>query len=154
MDSVRTNMMNDKRQIVPIVGLAATAAFALYMVVQLNGQAPSAGDFSNAAVAEVHDAQGQTILRGQFVQVQDDDDDDVERKAKLEPVDGSAATSGEAEVEFEKNAPAQQEVEFSVKNLQAGSTVTFVIDGQTVGQATVSGRGRAELEIDVARSGQ
>lgn len=48
------------RQIIPAVGLAATMATAGYMVVQLNGQGTSrTGDFTNAASAEVRDAQGQ-----------------------------------------------------------------------------------------------
>ena len=70
--------MNDKRQAIPIVGLLATIAAAAYMVVQLNGQerAP-AGDFTNAATAEVRDAQGQVVLRGQFAVV-DEQDDDIE----------------------------------------------------------------------------
>ena len=60
--------MNDKRQAIPIVGLLATIAAAVYMVVQLNGQERvPAGDFTNAATAEVRDAQGQVVLRGQFV---------------------------------------------------------------------------------------
>jgi hypothetical protein len=145
--------MSDKRQIIPIAGLFATLAMAVYMLVQLNGQPAAAGDFSNAMVAEVRDAQGQTILRGQFA-VSPDEDDDVERKARLEPTGVDTDAAGEAEVEFARNAPAEQEVEFTVRNLQAGSTVTFLIDGQAIGQAAVNGRGRAELEIEVAGSSQ
>ena len=75
--------MKDK-QLIPVAGLLATVVAAGYMVVQLNGQAstPSA-DFTNAASAEVRDAQGQIVLSGQF-QVADEDDD-VERKAVLAP---------------------------------------------------------------------
>ena len=76
--------MRDKRQMIPAVGLLATVAIAVYMVTQLNGQgtAPT-GDFTNAATAEVRDAQGQVVLRGQFV-LADEEDDDVERRAALE----------------------------------------------------------------------
>ena len=42
-----------------------------------------------------------------------------------------------------------QEIEFSVRNLAPGTSVTFLIDGQAIGQASVDRRGRAELEVDV-----
>jgi hypothetical protein len=141
--------MKNRRQLIPIVGLVVTIAVAVYMVVQLNGQeAPAAGDFSNAATAEVRDAQGQVVLRGQFA-LADEEDDDIERKATLQPTGADADASGEAEVEFAKAAPAKQEVEFSVRNVQAGAAYTFVIDGVDVATATADKRGRAEVELDV-----
>ena len=89
----------NRRQIFPVTGLLATFAIAVYMLVQLQAQdiAP-AGDYSNAAVAEVRDAQGQVVLRGQFVAV-DEDDDDIERKATLEATGVDADAAGTAEVE-------------------------------------------------------
>ena len=141
--------MKNRRQVIPVVGLVGTIAAAAYMVVHLNGQtAAVSGDFSRAASAEVRDAQGQVVLRGQFQQV-DEDDDDIERKASLAPAAADADASGEAEVEFARNAPADQEVEFSVRNLTPGTALTFAIDGVDVGTATVDSRGRAEVEIDV-----
>jgi hypothetical protein len=78
--------MKDTRQFIPAAGLLATMAAAAYVVVQLNGQASApTGNFTNAAFAEVRDAQGQVILSGQF-QAVEEDDDDVERKATLAPV--------------------------------------------------------------------
>jgi hypothetical protein len=140
--------MTVKNQMFPIAALIATGAFAIYMVVQLSGQTAAAtGNFTNAAVAEVKDAQGHVVLQGQFV-ASDEDDDDVERKAALKPT-GSDAAGGEAEVEFAKSAPSKQEVEFSVRGLQAGATYTFVIDGQEVATATADQRGQAEVELDV-----
>ena len=141
--------MRDRRQIIPAAGLLAVGAIAIYTVAQLNGQAatPSA-DFSNAAIAEVRDAQGQVVLRGPFQPVEEEDDD-VERKATLEPTAVDADAAGDAEVEFEKNAPAQQEVEFSVRNLTPGATFTFLIDGTEVGTAKADAKGHAELELDV-----
>ena len=68
--------MRNKRQVIPAVGLLGIAAFAGYMVVQLSAQAaPVTGNFTNAAMAEVKDAQGQVILRGTFQQVAEEDDD-------------------------------------------------------------------------------
>jgi hypothetical protein len=145
--------MKDKRQAIAIVGLLATIAAAVYMVVQLNGQerAP-AGDFTNAATAEVRDAQGQVVLRGQFV-LADEEDDDIEKKATLQPTGVDADAAGEAEVEFAKGAPTKQEIEFSIQNLQAGVAFTFVIDGIDVATATADRRGRAEVEVDVPLPG-
>lgn len=144
--------MRNKRQIVPFAGLVATMAIAAYMVIELNGQAGTAADFTNAVTAEVRDAQGQVVLRGQFV-LADEDDDDTERKATLEPTGIDADAAGEAEVEFSKAAPAEQEVEFSVRNLTAGASYTFVIDGTDVATATADRRGRAEAEVDVRMPG-
>ena len=145
--------MKDKRQMIPAVGLLATAVAAVYMVVRLNGQTtvPNA-DFTNAAFAEVRDAQGQVVLRGQF-QVADEDDDDVERKAVLASTGVDADATGEAEVEFSKDAPATQEVEFSIRNVSPNTAFTFVIDGTAVATATADGRGRAEVELDVRMPG-
>ena len=145
--------MNDKRQVISVAGLLATVAMAVYMVVQLAGQtAGPAGDFTNAGNAEVRDAQGQTILRGQFA-LAEEEDDDIERKAKLEPTGVDADANGSAEVEFSKASPAQQEIEFSVRNVDAGAALTFVIDGQAVGEGKADDRGRAEVELDVGMPG-
>ena len=145
--------MNDKRQMIPIAGLLATIGVAIYMVVQLDSQAntPTA-NFTNAAVAEVRDAQGQVILRGQF-QLAEEEDDDVERKAALAPSGSDADASGEAEVEVSKSSPVKQEVEFSVRNVSPGAPFTFVIDGTEVATATADERGRATVELDVRMPG-
>lgn len=145
--------MMDKRQMIPAAGLLATVVAAVYMVVQLNAQtAQPAADFTKAALAEVRNAQGQAILTGQFQPVEEDDDD-VERKAALAPTGIDADASGEAEVEFSKSAPAKQEVEFSVRNVERGAVLTFVIDGTDVATATADKRGRAEVELDVRLPG-
>ena len=141
--------MSDKRQWVPVGGLLAIVAVAIYMVAGMDAQSAVTGDFANAAVAEVRDEQGQVILRGQFVE---SNDDDVERKALLEPAGNDADAGGEAEVEISAIAGAQ-ELEFSVWNVQAGAPVTFVIDGQAVATATADSRGRAEAELEVTVPG-
>jgi hypothetical protein len=145
--------MSDKRQMIPAAGLLATMAAAVYMVVQLSGQTDTqAVDFTNAARAEVRDAQGQVLLRGQF-QLADEEDDDTERKAVLAPTGVDADAGGEAEVEFSKNAPAVQEVEFAVRNVAPSAVLTFTIDGIDVATATADGKGRAEIELDVRMPG-
>jgi hypothetical protein len=141
--------MRDKRQIIPAAGLVAVLGAAAYMVVQLSAQTPTiTGNFTSAVQAEVRDAQGQVILRGAFQPVEEEDDD-VERKASLATTGVDADAAGEAEVEFSKAAAAEQEVEFSVHNVEPGAAYTFVIDGVEIGSATADTKGRAELEVDV-----
>lgn len=145
--------MNNKRQMIPAVGLLATFVAAVYMVVQLRAQTTSpTGDFTKATLAEVRDAQGQVILSGRF-QLAEEDDDDVERKAALGPTGVDADATGEAEIEFSTAAPAEQEIEFSVRNVPAGAALTFVIDGTDVATATADRRGRAEVELVVRMPG-
>jgi hypothetical protein len=145
--------MNDKRQLIPAAGLLATIVAAVYMVVQLDGQtATPAADLTNAAITEVRDAQGVVVLSGPF-QAVDEDDDDVERKAVLAPTGVDTDAAGEAEVEFARDAPAEQEVEFSVRNLAPGAALTFVIDGTAIATATTDARGQAEVELDVRLPG-
>ena len=145
--------MTNTMQVLPVAGLLCTVAVVAYMAVQLNGQttAPT-GDFTNASVAEVRDAQGQVVLRGQFA-VAEEEDDDIERKATLEQAGGDADAAREAEVEFAKTAPTVQEVEFATRNLQPGATFTFVIDGHDVATATADRRGNAEVELEVRLPG-
>lgn len=138
--------MNDRKLMISMGGLLVTMVVAVYFVVQLSGQAPAmTGDFTNAAAAEVKDPQGQVILRGQF-EVADEDDDDIERKATLKPVAGDTDAAGEAEVEYASSGAAEQEVEFSIRNVQPEATYTFVIDGRDVATAKADARGRASLE--------
>ena len=141
--------MRDRRQWIPAAGLIATIGVALYMVARLYAQADTpAGDFTNASLAEVRDAQGQVILRGNFM-VSEEEDDDVERKATLQTTAANQPASGEAEVEFAKESPSRQEIEFSVRNVQPNAALTFVIDGHEVAAATADSRGRVAIEIDV-----
>lgn len=147
--------MTERRQWIPAAGLLATMAFAVYMVVQLSAQTPGAArDYSNAAIAEVRDAQAQVVLRGDFVVAAgeaDEDDDEVERKAELKPIGVDPDAAGEAEVEFEKATPTNQEVEFSVRNVQPGASYTFVIDGKEVATVAANGKGVAKVELEIGK---
>jgi hypothetical protein len=141
--------MKDTRQIIPAAGLLAAVVAAVHMSATLSGQtAIPTGNLTNAAFAEVRDAQGQVVLSGQFLAA-DEDDDDVERKAALAPTGLDADAAGEAEVEFSRDRPVLQEVEFSIRNVTPGAPFTFVIDGTAVASATADARGRAEVELDV-----
>ena len=145
--------MSDTRQFIPLAGLLLTFAIAVHSMVRLDGQQPPTGDFTNSTTAEVRDANGQVVLRGQFAAPVEDDDGEMERKAALAPTAAGTTATGEAEVEFAKDTPASQEIEFSVSNLPAGERVTFVIDGREIATATTDRQGRAEAEVDVDASG-
>lgn len=143
--------MNKKLQIAAIAGLLAVIAFATTAVVQLSGEpaAQISGDFRNAAVAEVHNAQGQVLLRGEFAVVDADDAGEVERHAALTSSAQDVKATGEAEVEYQSDKPTEQEVELTVRGLTAGTAITFMIDGQRVATATADRRGGVEIEFTV-----
>jgi hypothetical protein len=121
---------------------------------QLYGQKPGqvSGDFRNAVTAEVRDAQGQPLLRGSFEAVDADDKGEVERLAKLTAVTPGSSATGEAEVEYQTDSPATQEIELTATGIAAGSQVSLVIDGAAVATATADKDGKVELEVE-AKSG-
>ena len=143
--------MNKKLQIAAIAGLLAVIIVATATVVQLSGEpaAQISGDFRNAAVAEVHNAQGQVLLRGEFAVVDADDAGEVERHATLTSSAQDVRATGEAEVEYQSDKPTEQEVELTVKGLTAGMDIVFVIDGQRVTTAKADKRGGVEVELAV-----
>ena len=136
-----------------VAGSAAAIAAALYLASSLGAQAPAAlpADLRNAAAAEVRSAEGQAVMRGDFTSV-DEDDDDTERKAALKPADGGKGT-GDAEVEFAKDQPKEQEVEFLGRDLTPGAEYSLLIDGHEVAKATADKRGRIEIEVSVPLPG-
>ena len=132
-------------------GLVATAGIAVAMVVHLSGQPASSvsGDFRNVSTAEVRDAQGQVLLRGTFAPVAGDENE-VERKAALAPITTGSQATGDAEVEYQKDEPNMQEIEFQVTGVPARAIVTLVLDGRDVISATANDEGKAEAEVNVA----
>ena len=143
--------MINGRQITEAGGLLATIVAAAYVVVQLNAQDPAAEpiDLRTVATAELRDAEGQVVLSGAFMLDDEDDAEDVERKAALLPTGADANASGVAEVEFAKQTPVEQEVEFSGRNLQAGVRYTLVLDGREVISGVAERDGELELDRDV-----
>ena len=143
--------MINGRQIIEAGGLLATIVAAAYVVVQLNAQDPAAEpiDLRTVATAELRDAEGQVVLSGAFMLDDEDDAEDVERKAALLPTGADANASGVAEVEFAKQTPVEQEVEFSGRNLQAGVRYTLVLDGREVISGVAERDGELELDRDV-----
>jgi hypothetical protein len=140
-------------QLIPFGGLVATIVAAAYAVVQLSGQTQTpTRDFTNAATAQVRDAQGQIVLQGDFMPPVEEDGG-LERRATLAATGVDPDAGGEAEIEFAKTAATEQEVEFTVQNLPPGASFTFVIDGTDVASATTDRQGRAEVELDIRMPG-
>ena len=141
--------MNRKVQVLSVAGLIAIIAATSIAVAQLSGAQGTSitGDFRNAAVAEVHDGQGHVLLRGSFAPVDADDEGEVERLAPLTAASPEVTASGEAEVEYQTDAPGEQEVEFTVNGLTAATDVALVIDGKRVGTARADKRGRISVEF-------
>lgn len=133
--------------------ILAITAITGYLVVRFNAQEstiPSA-DFRNAVSAEVRSSQGEVVLRGTFMLVEEEDDD-IERKAALTAPTGGDVM-GEAEVEFATEMPVEQEVEFAARGLVAGATYTLVVDGREVATVAADPRGRIAIEIEVPLPG-
>jgi hypothetical protein len=132
------------------IAAAAAGCLAAPLSAQNAAQNPQeAVDFTKAMVAEVRNAQGQVVLTGKFVVIEEEDDD-IERKATLTPTSVDADALGEAEVEVDRTGnPRRQEVEFSVANVQPGAVFTLLIDGRVVATVTADSRGRASHERDV-----
>ncbi|MGH9221843.1 MAG: hypothetical protein ACRD1W_21225 [Vicinamibacterales bacterium] len=144
--------MNKKLKLAAITGALALATAGTVTIAQLNGEqaAAIAGDFRNAGVAEVHGLQGQVLMRGSFAPADSDDEGEVERLAPLTAVAPEFNNAkGEAEVEYQTDAPTDQEVELSLTGAPAGTEITFVIDGQRIATAKADNRGRISLELKV-----
>ena len=144
--------MNKKLKLAAITGALALAAAGTVTIAQLNGEQSTtiAGDFRNAGVAEVHGLQGQVLMRGSFAPADSDDEGEVERLAQLTAVAPEFNNAkGEAEVEYQTDAPTDQEVELSLTGAPAGTEITFVIDGQRIATAKADTRGRISVELKV-----
>ncbi len=143
--------MKTTTRTVSVRAAIVTIAIVAVTAVQLSGQraAQVTGDFRNAATAEVVDAQGQPLLRGSFEAVDGDDKGEVERLAKLAPVVAGSTASGEAEVEYQVDDPATQEIELQATGMPAGAQVSLVIDGTTIATATANKSGKVEVELKV-----
>ena len=147
--------MNVRNRVLPLIAVAGVFVLVATSVVRLGAQQDTPADFTNAALAEVRNAQGQVVLSGKFAVSEDEEDEnETERKAPLAPTSIDPDAAGEAEVEVSGTGNSRrQEVEFSVHNLAANTAYTFVIDGRVFTTATTDGRGRIALERNVPLPG-
>lgn len=109
---------------------------------------PSLTDLAAVKVIEISDANGQTILKGNFIE-SGNDLDEVERTAALVSEGGSANARGEASIEIskKKNGFTEKELEVETHNLAARSVFKVIVDGQEVASFTTDAAGKAELEL-------
>ena len=132
--------------------VVAMVAVSGYVVARFIGQDVVEGaDFRNAATAQIRDATGKVVLHGTFRLVEEEDDD-IERKAALAATTGGEVM-GEAEVEFATEMPADQEVEFAARGLDAGATYTLLVDGREIASVAADARGRIAIERNVPLPG-
>lgn len=144
-------MLTTRKTVAAVVSVVLIALIG-YVVARFNGQEPiQSADFRTAATAEIRDATGKVVLGGTFRLVEEEDDD-IERKAALALTTGGEVM-GEAEVEFATEMPADQEVEFAARGLQAGATYMLVVDGREIASVVADTRGRIAIELKVPLPG-
>jgi hypothetical protein len=152
--------MKSTRVFIMLAGLACLVFLFTGSVAGLQTQTRRVtGDFTHASIAEVRDAQGRVLLRGEFVTGREDDDDEdedaddqdddaneIERSAVLLATGSDADATGEAEVEVDGS---NQEIEFSVERIEPGAPVAFLIDGVELATKRANRHGRVELKLEV-----
>lgn len=131
------NVWTAAAAIVAVLGCGA------YWSVQVRGQARAG---AVPVTAEVRDAVGQVILRGQFQP--DEEDGDEEWRAPLQPTGIDTDAAGVVEVELSRTNPADRDVEFSLANVQGESAYTLAIDGQDLVTVRVGPGGRVGVDLD------
>ena len=140
------------REALPFAAIVTVIVVTGYVAVRFDAEEATvrSADFRNAATAEIRNAEGEIVLRGTFMLVEEEDDD-IERKAALTATTGMVM--GEAEVEFATEMPASQEVEFTARDLVADALYTLVVDGRDVATVAADMRGRIAIELDVPLPG-
>lgn len=135
--------MNQRKAWTTAVVIVAVLSTAAYWSVQVRGQAPAG---AMPVTAEIRDAVGQVILRGQFAP--DDDDDDDEWRAVLEGTGADADAAGVVQVERSRTNQADSDVEFSLANVPGETAYTLAIDGVDLVTVRVGAGGRVSVDLD------
>ena len=92
--------------------------------------------------------------RGRMAPVDADDQGEVERLATLAAIAPGVTGSGEAEVEYQVDDPAVQEVELVLSGMTPGMDLVLVIDGARITPAKADRKGRVDVEIEVRAGAQ
>ena len=137
------------KRIGPLVALvivcAVAATYAVTSPMQ-DAEQPlpaSIADLATVSQVEVRDGSA-VVLSGQFG-AEVEDGDDIKRVAPLTAATGAA--KGEAEVEFDADNRANQELEVSVEGATARATLEVFIDGQLAGSFQTNARGKGDIEL-------
>lgn len=139
-----------EKRVIPIFGMFLVMLYATINVV--NGEKKevkqplpqSLADLAAMKVIEISDANGQTILKGEFVE-SGNDLNEIERTAML--AGGSARGKASIEISNKKNGFTEKELEVETYNLAARAVFKVLIDGLEVASFTTDHTGKAELEL-------
>ncbi|MGH9174899.1 MAG: hypothetical protein ACRD1H_11105 [Vicinamibacterales bacterium] len=151
------NPRDQRTLLVTLVGIAALCgAIGGFVLGGVTGtaQAPQLGDMSGAAIVEIRDASGRTVLSGEF-RSRTGPLGKVEKDAALTDSRGSQVI-GEVEIEIPTpNASDRgQELEVDIIKLTPRATFTVVIDDRPVTTFNTDDRGSIDVEIESSPSGQ
>ncbi len=147
-------MSYKEKKFIPIFGMFLVLLYATINVAkgdtdEIKQPLPSSlTDLAAVKVVEISDANGQTVLKGNFIE-SGNDLNEVERTAALVGEGSSANARGKASIEIskKKNGFMEKELEVETQNLAARSVFKVIVDGQEVASFTTNHTGKAELEL-------
>jgi hypothetical protein len=143
-------MSYKEKKFIPILGMFLVLLYATINVAkgdtdEIKQPLPSSlTDLAAVKIIEISDANGQTVLKGNFIDL-----NEVERTAALVGEGSSANARGKASIEIskKKNGFTEKELEVETQNLAARSVFKIIVDGQEVASFTTDHTGKAELEL-------
>lgn len=145
-------MSYKEKRVIPILGMFLVLLYATINVAkgdtdEIKQPLPSSlTDLAAVKVIEISDANGQTILKGNFVE-SGNDLNEVERTAMLAGNGSNARGKASIEISKNKNGFTEKELEVETYNLAARSVFKVTVDGQEVASFTTDHAGKAELEL-------
>lgn len=122
--------------------------FGAFLQAQRDQTIPaSVGDLLKVQLVEIRDGAGEVLLNGTFV-TQKNTDKDAEREAELKSPSGQAA-KGKVDVDIERKngIVVKDEFEIEVEKLPSMTSLSLLIDGQTVTSFTTNKSGKAEFKM-------
>ena len=145
-------MSYKEKRVIPILGMFLVLLYATINVAkgdtdEIKQPLPSSlTDLAAVKVIEISDANGQTILKGDFVE-SGNDLNEVERTAMLAGNGSNARGKASIEISNNENGFTEKELEVETHNLAARSVFKVTVDGQEVASFTTDHTGKAELEL-------
>lgn len=104
------------------------------------------GDLATVQLAEVRDGAGQVLIHGTFI-TDKNTTNETEREAELKSPTGQRS-KGDAEIDIvRKDGVVTTELDVEVERLPAMTSLTLLIDGQTVASFMTDKNGKAELKL-------
>jgi hypothetical protein len=140
-----------EKKFIPIFGMLLVLLYAVINVAKGDTDEikqplpPGLTDLAAVKIIEISDANGQTILKGNFIE-SSSDLNEVERTAVLAG-DGRARGKANIQISKKKNGFTEKELEVKMQNLAARSVFKVSVDGHEVASLTTDATGKAELEL-------